>query len=297
MKVVRQLNLIGDTAQEQLPDYVPEFPCITTRAELHCYPESHTPWHWHAAAELFYMAAGELDYHLPDQTLHFGQGSGGLLMPNVLHSTSWRGDAPVVALVHLFDTEFLFGEANARMAQKYVAPILNDPQRALLALPEGSAELEMLRASFEMDSNKWEYEYELRDALCGMWLRFQKLSADCWRASRAGADSEIIKTMLSFIRMHLAERLDVRMLAEHTHVSERTCYRIFRDALHISPNRYIQELRLRRARGLLRDPAISVTDAALSVGFDDIGYFGRLFRKSMGMSPTEYRKWQNNANE
>ena len=75
------------------------------------------------------------------------------------------------------------------MAQKYVAPVLNDPSRALLALPAGEPALDLLCASFDLDSRQWEYEYALRDALCGMWLRFQKLDARFWHASQTEAEA------------------------------------------------------------------------------------------------------------
>ena len=243
------------------------------------------------------MAEGDLDYHLPDQTLHFAQGSGGLLMPNVLHSTSWRGGAPVVTLLHLFDPEFLFGRIDSRMARKYLAPLLNDPSRALLMLPADAPEMDLLRAAFALDSRQWEYEYAMRDALCQMWLHFQRLDDAHWHASQTEAEARAIRDMISFIQMHLTEHLDVQTIAAHMHISVRSCYRIFRDSLNTTPNRYIQELRIHRACYLLQDPARTITAAALGAGFEDIGYFGRLFRKHIGISPTEYRKWQNNPNQ
>ena len=170
---------------------------------------------------------------------------------------------------------------------------MNDPSRALLALPADAPELALLRASFDLDNRQWEYEYALRDALCGMWLRFQKLDAHFWHASQTEVEGRAIRDMISFIDTHLTENLDVQRIAERMHISVRSCYRIFRDSLNTTPNRYIQELRIHRACSLLADSANSITAAALGAGFEDIGYFGRLFRKYTGISPTEYRKWQN----
>ena len=71
--------------------------------------------------------------------------------------------------------------------------------RALLALPAGEPALDLLCASFDLDSRQWEYEYALRDALCGMWLRFQKLDARFWHASQTEAEGHAIKEMIFFI--------------------------------------------------------------------------------------------------
>lgn len=77
MKIIHSIELNTNTDEERLPDYAADFPCLTTRAELHYYPNALVPWHWHPAAELFYMLEGSLDYHLPGATIHVEQSEGG----------------------------------------------------------------------------------------------------------------------------------------------------------------------------------------------------------------------------
>lgn len=66
--------------------------------------------------------------------------------------------------------------------------------------------------------------------------------------------------------------------------------RIFHRQYGIAPLSYVHELRMTRARQLLRDAHLSVAETAERLGFNQPGYFARLFRKSTGVAPREYRQ-------
>ncbi|MOA36125.1 TCP pilus virulence regulatory protein [compost metagenome] len=53
---------------------------------------------------------------------------------------------------------------------------------------------------------------------------------------------------------------------------------------------YINSYRIRQAIELLRQPDRKISDIALEVGYDNISYFIRVFRKVMNCSPSEFRK-------
>jgi AraC family transcriptional regulator len=65
---------------------------------------------------------------------------------------------------------------------------------------------------------------------------------------------------------------------------------MFSAVLGVTPHQYLVRSRLRRAAGLLADPARSVTDIALDVGFDDLSNFVRSFRRAAGVSPGAFRR-------
>ncbi|MNY47837.1 HTH-type transcriptional activator RhaS [compost metagenome] len=57
-----------------------------------------------------------------------------------------------------------------------------------------------------------------------------------------------------------------------------------------SPNRFIRIIRLERAKELLRDPANSIASVAMESGYEDPGYFARIFKQEYGVTP---HKWRN----
>ncbi|MFK0524049.1 helix-turn-helix domain-containing protein [Paenibacillus illinoisensis] len=66
--------------------------------------------------------------------------------------------------------------------------------------------------------------------------------------------------------------------------------KLFKQMVGMPPNEYIQSIRLREARKLLRETDCSIEVVGTQSGYSDIHYFSRTFRKHEGISPREYRK-------
>ncbi len=73
-------------------------------------------------------------------------------------------------------------------------------------------------------------------------------------------------------------------------VSERYFRKLFTDIYGIAPTHYLRELRIKRACELLAEGGMSISDIALSCGFDDAKYFSRVFREIMNTTPTHYAR-------
>jgi AraC family L-rhamnose operon transcriptional activator RhaR/AraC family L-rhamnose operon regulatory protein RhaS len=66
--------------------------------------------------------------------------------------------------------------------------------------------------------------------------------------------------------------------------------RAFQETFACSPMAYLQQLRVKRAMLLLADPLKSISDVAFEVGFNDSGYFSRVFKVETDETPKEFRK-------
>ena len=100
---------------------------------------------------------------------------------------------------------------------------------------------------------------------------------------------EMLEPALKYINENYAsENIPVSHLASLCGVSEPYLRRLFRAAFSSSPAVYMRNMRITHAQRLLRSGEYSVTDVALLSGFSDTAYFSREFKRSVGMSPSEY---------
>jgi transcriptional regulator GlxA family with amidase domain len=109
---------------------------------------------------------------------------------------------------------------------------------------------------------------------------------------RPGRDLELLRRLLrAKDRMDAAshEEWPVRRLARVSGVSEAHFARSFRDAFGAPPHRYLLTRRIERAKALLRDTDLPITEVAFQTGWNSLGTFGRTFRDITAESPGELR--------
>ena len=104
-------------------------------------------------------------------------------------------------------------------------------------------------------------------------------------ASSASRDPRLTNA-LALIDTHYAEALTVDDLSRAAGLSRFHFSRMFRDALGVSPYQYLQRVRLERAHELLAS-GHAVTEAALSVGYRDLGHFAKAFHEHFGCPPSQ----------
>lgn len=86
------------------------------------------------------------------------------------------------------------------------------------------------------------------------------------------------------------EAWPVQRLAEVSAVSEAHFARSFKQAFGLPPHRYLLTRRIEKAKALLRDTDLPVTDIAFQTGWQSLGTFGRIFRDVTGDSPGALRE-------
>jgi signal transduction histidine kinase/AraC-like DNA-binding protein/ABC-type sugar transport system substrate-binding protein len=111
--------------------------------------------------------------------------------------------------------------------------------------------------------------------------RNRKLSAQAQR---------LVRQAMAYIHQNYADPLSRAALARHVALSEDYLTACFRKELGVTPITYLNRYRVNRAKQLLTDTDQSITEIALEVGFSDSGYFSRVFRREVGLSPEAYRQ-------
>ena len=94
-----------------------------------------------------------------------------------------------------------------------------------------------------------------------------------------------------YIRLHLSERLSLQRIAREARSSSYHFARLFQAYVGESPFEFLRRIRLALALRLLQeDPAASVTEIALSMGYDTPAALNKSFRKTLDLSPRDFRK-------
>lgn len=86
------------------------------------------------------------------------------------------------------------------------------------------------------------------------------------------------------------KELSVSTVAEKSDITRGHLYKIFKEKLNLSPIQFITRCRIEESLLLLRSTELSINDISSAVGFKDPYYFSNVFKKTVGVSPSDYRQ-------
>lgn len=101
--------------------------------------------------------------------------------------------------------------------------------------------------------------------------------------------NQVVLNAQHYIQTHYEQHLDMSGLANVGCISERTLLRQFSQATGFKPNQYIQRVRVQKACDLLESSGLSFEQIAHSVGYEDANSLRKVFSKTMGLTPSEFK--------
>lgn len=102
-------------------------------------------------------------------------------------------------------------------------------------------------------------------------------------------DAAIFKVQ-DWIETHHAEAITIAAMGREAGLTERTLKRRLQLATGLSPNVYLQRVRIDKAKKLLLTSGLSVKAIAYEVGYENVSFFVRLFKSHVGQTPAQWRK-------
>lgn len=261
-------------------------------------------WHWHEELEFNLVKKGSAEFTIGDEKIIVREGQAIFLNHNVLHMIRSAEGEDCILLSILFNPSFLFREEASSFSKGYRNPVIEDPSLRYLIFDRktiwGRSALSYINDILDVNfSQEFGYELTTQSSLCQLWLLLLKkcnssLPPISVKKEVALSPNESrIKDAILFIQCHYSEPITLEDISDSIHVSKSECCRCFKRAVKLTPFEYLMRYRiLQAAEQILQNDknVSSISDLAISVGFNNTSYFNKLFKKYFNCTPTEYRR-------
>lgn len=107
-------------------------------------------------------------------------------------------------------------------------------------------------------------------------------------------DAAILKVQ-EWMESRHAQAITITQMGREVGMADRTLKRRFQLATGLSPNRYLQKLRVEKAKKLLLATDQSIKAVAYGVGYENVSFFVRVFKTQTGLTPAQWRKGADEA--
>jgi len=103
------------------------------------------------------------------------------------------------------------------------------------------------------------------------------------------AEPDAVANAKQFVQSHAEEPITLGQVVQHVHVSRFYFCKLFKKATGMTLTEYVARVRVEKAKTLLGNPSLRVSEVVYAAGFGSIPHFNSVFKRHVGMPPTEYR--------
>ncbi len=280
--------------QEKIKHGNPLFPYITYLCSIPLdFP--YVPVHWHDEIEIIYIKKGKGIITADLKEYPVSAGTLALILPGQLHSIAQLENESMEYENIIFHPNILLSKKTDSCNTDYIEPLLHGNVAVpMLYRPEDPYYKEIaacIDANDEISkTNPPGYQLFIKSQL---YLLFFLLFNKCSLKEIPKKDYkslEKMKLILKYVENNYMNKITIEDMATEVGLSQSHFMKYFKQTMGSSFIDYLNEYRLTMASRLLLSSESSILDIAAEVGFDNLSYFNRIFKKRFELTPSAYRK-------
>jgi len=254
---------------------------------------SRVTWHSHRGYELLFLQEGSTPYEFSDQkSVELRGGHFLVVPPGAVHRGYHDVRSPSTVFGLALDTTRLKDWKATSFSDEDVVRLrkaLEDGNRMAhpFSGPLRWYVRRLVEESFQFAAHPETAESPaiIRSLLCAVLVEAMR------QMERPTTEPEaFVSAAVAFLRKNLHETVRMADLVRHVGFSRARMFDMFKAQTGLTPNHYLQKLRIEKAQEDLIRTNKSVTDIAHSTGFSSAQYFSTVFIRYTGMSPSSFRK-------
>lgn len=223
------------------------------------------------------------------------EGSILLILPGQVHSIEQYLDYKMEYINIIFKLEMLLAKQTDICNSRYFTPLLDGTLRLTThftpGMPFYNEVAGCINAADEVcRTNPPAFQLVIKGQL---FLLFSILISNCCETSVSRKNQkslEKMKRIIKYIETNYASKISIEEMADALDLSQSHFMKFFKNTMGTTFTEYLNDYRLTMASRLLISSEASILDIAAEVGFDNLSYFNRLFKKRFYVTPREYRK-------
>lgn len=249
--------------------------------------------HWHEEAEFTLIREGSCICQMQLESRRAEVGDIVFIPPMQLHSVTKQTEQ-MVSDTFVFHMHFLGASSSDICTIRYLSPLMNQKLIPPFIIGKQHPAYPAAAELFNRINQAWEtqpagFELIVKSQLLALVaLLIPYCQDDSVMTQTQTEHTRKIKLALEFIEMHYMENLTIGDVAAACYFSEYHFMRFFKKYIGMSCGEYIKNLKLEKAAELLESGGNTILDAALIVGFRNLSYFYREFKKKYGMTPKQF---------
>lgn len=252
-------------------------------------------WHWHHELEIMLVEKGSMLCKIGEQSILVREGEGIFINSSAFHTVQAPKQEDCCWYSVIVFAPELIAPGTSAIYEKQIKPVLESGADYFILRRESDWQAHMIehlqRICAICSKEDALTELRIHTELCGLWIEIAAHVEEYRQVPKTTRNKVMqarLRKMLEFIRDHYMDHITTTDIARSANISLSEALRCFRAGVQESPNVYLNQYRLNRAREQLLTTNDSVADIAVSVGFENAGYFDRVFKRVYGVTPKQY---------
>lgn len=248
--------------------------------------------HFHPYYEIYYLLSGRRKFFLNDTLYTMEKGDMILIKRGELHRTTYITDEIHERLSIHFTESYL-----KSLFSTFTKPVIMECfKNPLITIPVNRRPyIEDLFQKIMAESRQTDlYSAYLKQLYFEEFILFLLRYQKYFEAASIHPEMQdaMIQKTVKYIRRHYSQDITLSEAASHANMTPTYFSKKFKRITGFGFKEYVSKIRISEASHLLLETNSSITQIASSCGFNDSNYFGDVFKKERGISPTQYRKSQ-----
>lgn len=269
-----------------------ELPLVERLGAINSHKAARISWHQHPRFELLCLLEGATAYEFRNgRTIELRGGQFVVVPPNAMHRGVHNVRMPANLCGVVFDPRPASSRKNTPFTRSDLNRLVELFRRHALVVHDMGPELRRLLTNLSREVRAAERRADPTVAATLRLLSCATLLEAARQLTRvvSGNTGRVVSAAQAYMEEHFAETLPMTDLARAAGCGRARLFQLFKDSVGMTPNDFLQRLRVNKARQWLADPEMSVTDVALRSGFSSSQYFSSVFRRYTGMTPSAAR--------